>query len=113
MIRRSDVCLSNTTAYWHIAMAAVGASIASVAVLGHKTRSHVSYKVPIIDRTRCPVHTAATAMQAVAIPTRPILQAKSLDLWIKRNAGHAARIMVNWPISTPTLKASRLCQISV
>jgi len=42
-----------------------------------------------------------------------VLGAKSLDLWIKRNAGHAARIMVNWPISTPTLKASRLCQISV
>jgi hypothetical protein len=85
----------NTTAYLNIAMAAVGTSTASVAVLRHKVRSYVSYRVPIIDRTRCPVHTAATAMQAVAIPTRPIRQAKSLDLWIKRNAGHAARIMVN------------------
>jgi hypothetical protein len=54
-----------------------------------------SYKVPITDRTRCPVHTAATAIQVLAIPIRPIRQALSLDLWIKRNAGHAARIMVN------------------
>ncbi len=40
----------------------------------------VWYRVPIIDRTRCPVHTAATAMQTVAMPIRPIRQAYSLEL---------------------------------
>jgi len=38
------------------------------------------YRPPTTDRTRCPVHTAATAMQTVAMPIRPNRQAYSLDL---------------------------------
>ncbi len=45
-----------------------------------RTENRAGYRVPITDRTRCPVHTAATAMHTVAMPIRPIRQAYSLDL---------------------------------
>ena len=57
--------------------------------------SGVSYKVSMIDNTRCTVHRTAIVMQAIAIPMRPIRQAALLDLSIKRKTDHAARMMAN------------------